>query len=136
MVYKFLYDDEYDILAIYNSDRGVEESVEVSENIVLDLDKDERVNGIEIMDASEFLGAFNSEIDREFLSQLDEAWLDYKSFRNQWIILVNLKSKGKQFVQPMPPLRKSEYVSPLILSSEWLDIEILIIEEFLRRGWK
>ncbi len=118
MVYKFLYDDEYDILAIYNSDRGVEESVEVSENIVLDLDKDERVNGIEIMDASEFLGAFNSEIDREFLSQLDEAWLDYKSFRNQWIILVNLKSKGKQFVQPMPPLRKSEYVSPLILSSE------------------
>ena len=136
MVYKFLYDKEYDILAIYNSNRNVEESVEVSENIVLDLDKDERVNGIEIMDASEFLGAFNSEINKEFLSQIDDASLDYKSFRNQWIILVNLKSKGKQFVQPMPPLRKSEYVSPLILSSEWLNIGILIIEEFLRRGWK
>jgi len=116
MVYRYHYDEEFDILAIYNSERNVEESVEVSENIVLDLSKDGRVNGIEIMDASEFFGAFNSEINKKFLSDLEFAGIEYKSFRNQWIILVVLKSKGKQFIQPMPPLRKSEYVSPLIAS--------------------
>lgn len=119
MVYRYHYDEEFDILAIYNSERNVEESVEVSENIVLDLSKDGRVNGIEIMDASEFFGAFNSEINKKFLSDLEFAGIEYKSFRNQWIILVVLKSKGKQFIQPMPPLRKSEYVSPLIASMKW-----------------
>ena len=116
MSYKFHYDEDNDILAIYKSDRKVEESVEVSENVIIDLDKDEQINGIEIMDASEFLGVFNPEIDKKFLSGIEDAGIEYKSFRNQWIILISLKSKGKQFVQPMPPLRKSEYKSPLILA--------------------
>ena len=116
MNYKFHYDEENDILAIYKSERKVEESVEVSENVIIDLDKDERINGIEIMDASEFLGAFNPEMDKKFLSDIEHAGIEYKSFRNQWIILISLKSKGKQFVQPMPPLRKSEYKSPIILA--------------------
>lgn len=114
MDYKFHYDKENDILAVYNSPRKVKESLEVSENIVIDLDKDDRINGIEIMDASEFFGSFNMEINKEFLSMLDSAEIDYRSFQNQWIILVVLKSKGKQFLQPMPPLRKTEFASPLL----------------------
>ena len=116
MSYKSHYDEEHDVLAIYKSDRKVEESVEISENVIIDLDKNEQINGIEIMDASEFLGVFNPEIDKKFLSGIEHARMEYKSFRNQWIILIALKSKGKQFVQPMPPLRKSEYKSPLILA--------------------
>lgn len=118
MDYKYHYDKEFDILAIYSPDRKVEESVEVSENIVLDLDKNNNINGIEIMDASEFFGAFNSSINKEFLSSLESAGIDYKTFRNQWMLVVYLNAGGKQIAQPMPPLRKSEYVSPLIASAQ------------------
>lgn len=114
MDYKFHYDEENDILAVYNSPRKVKESLEVSENVVVDLDSNEKINGIEIMDANEFFGSFNPEINKKFLSELDSAKIEYKSFRNQWIILIVLKSKGKQFSQPMPPLRKSDFVSPLL----------------------
>ncbi len=116
MDYKFLYDDENDILSIYNSPRKVKESVEISENIVLDLDKDDLINGIEILDASEFLSSFNHEMNKKLLSELDSARIEYKSFRSQWILLVILNSKGKQYSQPMPPLRKTEFVSPLLAS--------------------
>jgi len=114
MNYKYDYDDESDILVIYQSERKVKESLEVSENIVVDLDKMDKINGIEIMDASEFFGSFNSEINKKFLSELDSAKIEYTSFRSQWILLVVLQSKGKRFSQPMPPLRKTEFTSPIL----------------------
>lgn len=117
MDYEYDYDDENDILVIYEPDRDVKESLEVSEGIVLDLDKNDKINGIEIMDASEFFGSFNPEINERFLSALDFAKIEYKSFRNQWILLVILESRGKQFSQPMPPLRKTEFSSPLLAHS-------------------
>lgn len=114
MGYKFNYDEENDILVIHSSPRKVKESLEVSENIVVDLDKDERINGIEIFDASEFFSSFNPEINKRVLSELDHARIEYRSFRNQWIVLVVMESKGKHFSQPMPPLRKTEFSSPLL----------------------
>ncbi|MEK6917819.1 MAG: DUF2283 domain-containing protein [Nanoarchaeota archaeon] len=117
-MYKFHYDEENDILSIYDSPRKVKESLEVSENIVIDLDKNDRINGIEIMDAGEFFGSFNPEIDKDLLSELDSAKIEYKSFRSQWMLLVVLSAKGRQFSQPMPPLRKTEFSSP-ILANNW-----------------
>lgn len=114
MSYKYHYDEEYDILAIYVSEREVQESLELSENVVLDFDENNQINGIEIMDASEFLGTFNSSINKKFLSNLDYAEIECKSYRNQLIVVVVLKSEGKLFYQPMPPLRKSEYISPIL----------------------
>ena len=70
MAYKFFYDEDNDILSIYNSPRKVEESLEVSENIIIDLNEDIQINGIEIIDASEFFGSFNLEINKDFLSNL------------------------------------------------------------------
>jgi len=115
--FRFDYDEEYDILYIYNAERDVEESVEVSEDVVLDFNKEDKVNGIEIFYASEFLGAFNNSIDKDFLKSLENASWEYKEFRNQWLMVVILKSKNQVIRQPMPPLRKSEYVSPLIANS-------------------
>jgi len=45
---------------------------------------------------------------------LEEAGLEYKEFRNMWFVVLNLKSGFKQISQVLPPLRKSEYVSPLV----------------------
>ena len=114
MAFRFDYDNEYDILYIYNYPINVEESVEISENIVLDLNKNEEIAGIEIFDASEFFSAFNSKINKEFLKSLRNVSLEYKEFRNQLFILLLLNSEKEQISQILPPLRKSEYKSPLL----------------------
>jgi uncharacterized protein YuzE len=114
MEYNYHYDVENDILAIYLSERSVKESVEISENIVIDLNHNDQVCGIEIFDASEFFSAFNEDINKDLLSKLNFAAINYKSFRNQWILVVKLISNGREFSQPMPPLRKSEFVSPIL----------------------
>lgn len=113
MEYKFHYSAEDDVLSIYNYDNNVKESVQVSEDVVLDFDSNDNVIGVEIFYASEFFRAFNSEIDRNFLKNLSEASLEIKSFRNQFFVLIALQANGKRIVQPMPLLRKEEYVSPL-----------------------
>lgn len=112
--YRFHYDNVSDVLYIQNTVKKVEESVEFSEDIVLDLDKKGVVIGVEIFYASEFLNLFNKEIDKEFLENLKGAYIEYRDFRNIWFIVLMLQSKDKRITQPLPPLRKSEYVSPLI----------------------
>ncbi|MBI2043700.1 DUF2283 domain-containing protein [Candidatus Pacearchaeota archaeon] len=114
MEFKFNYDYEHDILSIYKFPVDVEESVEISENIVIDIDKNEKVVGIEIFDAGEFFNTFNEDIDKRFLKYLDRASFELKEFRNQWFIIAILVSNGKAIKQSLPPLRKSEYLSPLI----------------------
>ena len=115
--YKFDYSVEDDVLYIQNAVKEVEESVEFSKDIVLDLDKEGRVIGVEIFYASEFLGLFNNEINKEFLDSLKEAYIEYKDFRNIWFIILRLESKDRKISQPLPPLQKSEYISPLIASA-------------------
>lgn len=111
--YNFNYDSVSDVLYIQNVIKKVEESVEFSEDIVLDLDKNGVVIGVEIFYASEFLNLFNKEIDKSFLENLKDAHIEYKDFRNMWFIVLILQSKDKIISQPLPPLRKSEYVSPI-----------------------
>jgi len=118
MAFKFHYDSEYDVLYIRNADKKVEESVEFSEDIILDLDSKGNVIGIEIFYISELFNAFNKDINKEFLTNLENAGLEYKEFRNMWFVVLLLKSGSKQISQPLPPLRKTEYTSPLIASYE------------------
>jgi len=115
--YQYEYNSEDDVLYIKNSMKEVEESVEVSDDLILDLDKNGMVVGIEIFYASEFFGAFNKEVDKKFLANLEDVQLEQKEMRNNWFLVVMLKSGKKVIYQPMPPLRKSEYVSPLILAN-------------------
>ena len=116
MVFKFHYDKEHDVLYIRNANEKVDESVEFSEDIVLDLDNKGNVIGVELFYASELFNMFNGEIDKKFLIELEDASLEYKEFRNIWFVVLLLKSGNKQISQPLPPLRKSEYTSPLIAS--------------------
>jgi len=118
MNFKFHYDSEHDVLAIRNVEKKVEESVEISGDIILDLDNEGKVIGVEIFDASEIFNSFNKEIDKNYLENLEYVNLKYREFRNMWFIVVVLNSGSKQILQPLPPLRKSEYVSPLVASSK------------------
>lgn len=117
MAFKFDYDKEYDLLSIYNYEQKVAESVQVSEDVVIDLDKNGNVIGIEIFYASEFFNLLNKDVNKKFLQELEDVFLEYREFRNQWFVLVGLKSKDQKMIyQPMPLLRKSDFVSPLVAS--------------------
>lgn len=115
--YDVNYDIEDDVLYIQNAEKEVDESVEFSKDIILDLDKNGNVIGVEIFYASEFLGLFNKEIDKDFLQSLKSGYIEYKDFRNIWFIVLVLESKDKKISQALPPLQKSEYVSPLVSSA-------------------
>ncbi|MFA5857403.1 MAG: DUF2283 domain-containing protein [Candidatus Pacearchaeota archaeon] len=117
MAYKFHYDKKYDVLYIRNAEKKVDESVEFSEDIVLDLDNEGKVIGVELSYASELFAIFNNEIDKLFLSSLKEARIEYKEFRNTWFVVLILNTGSKEISQVLPPLRKSEYISPLVANS-------------------
>lgn len=115
--YKFHYDAEDDVLYIWDAIREVEESVEFSEDMVLDLDSHGNFIGVEIFYASEFFNTFNNELNKEFLRNLSKVSIEYKEYRNMWFIVLLLQSGSKRIAQPLPPLRKSEYTSPLIANN-------------------
>ncbi len=65
---KFSYDKKEDILAIWFSQGKYAKSEEVSEGVILDRDKQGRIIGIEILDASEQTPTpFRSAIERHIL---------------------------------------------------------------------
>lgn len=58
--------------------------------------------------------ATEQEIEKEFLRDLQDASWESVEYRNKWLIVLALHSKNKLIRQPMVPLRKSEYISPLL----------------------
>jgi len=86
--YKYDYDSMDDVLYIQNSVKKVVESVQFAEDIVLDLDNENKVIGIEIFYASEFFNLFNKEINKDFLSNLQKASIQYKEYRNNLFVVI------------------------------------------------
>ncbi len=116
MKVKFYYDKEDDVLSIY-SENPPKETIEFSEFLNIDIDKDKRVVGLEIFEASKFFGIRNNLINSLFLQNLKEISIEYNELRNTWFIDVIFTDKNNNIIKtPMPPLRKSEYKSPLIAS--------------------
>lgn len=112
--FNFEYDFEDDVLTIHRN-IPPEETVEFTEFLNLDINNDNGIVGIEIFYASEFFGKQNKEITKQFLNTLKEINITYDEWRNTWFINIEMTDKNNHIlVQTLPPLKKSEYVSPLI----------------------
>ena len=117
MEIKTHYDKEDDVLTIY-SDIAPKETLEVADFINIDITNDKEIVGIELFDASEFFGKQNQEVTKDFLSKIKEIKVHYEEWRNNWFISLELISdQNKTIIEKLPPLRKSEYTSPLIASA-------------------
>ena len=114
MAMKIHYNEEDDVFTIYDDEHKPAETIEFSEFLNIDIDKNKGIVGLEIFYASEFLSLFNKSINKVFLKDLSEAHIEYRDFRNMWFIILILKSNDKIISQPLPPLKKSEYISPII----------------------
>ncbi len=107
----FDYDSEDDVLYITSAEKEVDESIEFSEDIILDLDKEGNIISIEIFYASEFFCLFNNEINKNYLETLKSVSLLYKEFRNRLFIFIVLESDSKKLSFPLPLMKRLRYIT-------------------------
>ncbi len=118
MATKTHYSEEDDIFTIYDNEHKPSETIEFSEFLNIDIDKNRGVVGLEIFYASEFFSALNKIITKTLLESVDKVSIECNHHRNNWFMVLVFEKNGKEIRVQLPPLRKSEYTSPLIASCE------------------
>jgi uncharacterized protein YuzE len=116
--FKASYDREGDVLTLCSDKVGVQESVEVAEELIIDIDKNKRIINLELLDAYKFLHTLNKKISKEMLKQLEEAELQFKNYRNYWIISVAFEYQNQKIEEKLPAFAKADFQSPLVASAE------------------
>jgi len=114
---KIYYDEEDDVFSVYDDEHKPSETVEFSEFLNIDIDKNRGIVGLEVFYASEFFSALNNIITKAVLESIDNVLIECKNYRNNWFIILVFEKDGKKIRVQLPPLRKSEYTSPLIANS-------------------
>ncbi|GEM_PF-5330055 len=115
--FRMSYDEQGDVLTIYRPNANVSESVEVSQELILDLDPEKRIVNLELLDAYKFLHTLNGSISKEMLSHVQEMELKFKNFRNYWIISLVFEYKNQKIEEKLPVFVGEEFKSPLIASA-------------------
>jgi len=116
MAIKVHYDEEDDIFTVYDNEHKPSETIEFSEFLNLDINKDKSIVGMEIFYASEFFFAINKLITKNILESAKDITVECNNYRNNWFISLVFNYEGHKIKVQMPPLRKSDYTSPLIAS--------------------
>ncbi|MBN1377391.1 DUF2283 domain-containing protein [Candidatus Woesearchaeota archaeon] len=111
--FKASYDKEGDVLTIYRNNGDVKESIELSDEIVMDLDKDWKLVSLEVMDAYDFLHSLDKKFTRKMLSEINNAKVEVRNYRNYWYIILIFEEDNKVM---LPVVSAAEYKSPLIAS--------------------
>ena len=114
--YKASYDEEGDVLTIYREGAMVSESVEVADDLILDLDKDRKIVNIELLDAYKFLHTLNEDISKEMLVEIEEIELRFTNYRNYWIISLIFEYDNQKIEEKLPAFSAVDFQSPLIAS--------------------
>ena len=116
MKFRALYDQEGDVLTIYREAK-VKESVEVSEEMIIDIDKNKKLVNLELLDAYKFLHTLNEKISKEMLLGINEVELKTKNYRNYWVITLSFKYKNKLIEEKLPVFTNADFKSPLLSSA-------------------
>ncbi|PLW79344.1 hypothetical protein C0585_08005 [Candidatus Woesearchaeota archaeon] len=111
------YDPDGDILTIYESSKQVKESIEVSEDLIIDMDKNKQLVNLELIDAYKFLHTLNKEISKKALMEMSEVELEVKNYRNYLIITLEFTYNNKIIKEKLPAFINSDFKSPLIAST-------------------
>ena len=118
MAIKIHYSEEDDVFTIYDNEHQPSETIEFSEFLNIDIDKNKGIVGLEIFYASEFFSALNKIITKPLLESINSISIECNNYRNNWFMVLVFKNNGEEIRVQLPPLRKSDYTSPLIASCE------------------
>lgn len=111
------YDSEGDVLSIYTKDAKVKESIEVAEELVVDIDKNKNLVNLELFDAYKFLSLSNKKITKKMLESIGEVKLDVKQIRNYWIITIIFRYNEELITEKLPVFASNDFKSPLAASA-------------------
>ncbi len=114
MAIKIHYNEEDDVFTIYDDKHKPTETIEFSEFLNIDINKNKGIVGLEVFYASEFFSALNNIITKKLLESVNKVSIECKNYRNNWFIVLVFEDNGEKIRIQLPPLRKSEYNSPLI----------------------
>ena len=113
MKFKAAYDQEGDLLTVYR-EAEVKESIEVSEEMIIDIDKNKKLVNLEFLDAYKFLHTMNEKISKKMLLGIKEIDLKIKNYRNYWIITLAFKYKNTLIEEKLPVFASVDFKSPLL----------------------
>ena len=114
--FKLDYDLNEDVLYAYSEKAKTKESLELTRDIIVDLDKKDNIVGIEILNAYKFLHTLNQEITKNMLSELDKIKLKFIKYGDYIIITLIFEQGHKIIKERLPPFPIKQYESPLIVS--------------------
>ena len=117
-IFNSSYDREGDILTIYKSGENVKESIEVSDDLIIDINKENKLINLELIDAHKFLHSLNQKITKEMLIALNQVELEVKNYRNYWFITLKFNYKDITIQEKLPAFVNTDFKSPLIASIE------------------
>jgi uncharacterized protein YuzE len=112
------YNAESDILLIHSKKGKSKESIELSEDIIIDIDKNNELVGLEFLYASEFFKALNKDISKEILQNLDKIKIILNNYRNYLWISLEFNINEEVVKEKLPAFSLAEYESPLLSIAE------------------
>ena len=99
---KVKYDEEFDDLYVFKSDRKADFSVNLDE-LVIDIDSNNNISGIEIMDAANTISQFTPErFSKEKLKNITRAEIITRAKGNAMMVMMMLYYKEKLTEHKVP----------------------------------
>lgn len=111
------YDAKEDVLYAYSEKAKPKESLELAKDIIVDIDKNDNIVGIEILNAYKFLHILNEEITKSMLSELDKICLKFIRYGDYVIVTLIFDYNSKIIEERLPAFPIKQYESPLIASA-------------------
>lgn len=109
--FKFDYDEEEDLLYIYNENKKSKGSIEFGD-LIVDLDKNQNVVGLEIFDASKYLSYLtNKRITKKQLKKIETASLFF-SVEKGFILIKFVLPLNKERIPVPIMIQNMHYRSP------------------------
>ncbi len=115
--FKASYDLEGDVLTLYRENTQVKESLEVAEDLIIDLDKNQKMISLELLDAYKFLHTLNERITKKMLQEVEEVEVEVKNYRNYLIITLFFKYNNQVIAEKLPAFSSTDFTSPLLVSA-------------------
>lgn len=112
--FKWSYDQEDDVLFIFESNKKSKESIEIEEDIVIDLDKDNNLVGMQIFYAYELFKAVDKNFPKKALIEVKDVDVDFSTYRNYVIIKLLIPFNKTILEENLPPIPIRKYESPIL----------------------
>lgn len=112
--FKWSYDQENDVLYVYDHKKMARESIEVEEDIVVDVDKDNNLVGLQIFYAYDLFKAIDKNFSRKILDEAKEVEVEFSNYRNYVIIKLLIPFNKTIREETLPPIPIKKYESPIL----------------------